>query len=672
MALPDTNLDDRKFQDLVDQAKRMIPQYTPEWTDHNVSDPGIALIELFAWMTDLLLYRTNQVPDKMHTKFLELMGVTLDPPRAAVAPVTFYLSGAQETPLEIPESTEVATVRTETSAAITFSTEKSLVIRPPKLLGAFTRGAAQSREAPWLRHDLKRLELPNQRLTLFTTPPQANDAFYLALEQDHSHHVLALLLDCEVAGGAGVDPTNPPLRWEVWQGASTQWVPCELEYDGTGGFNQSGEVILHLPQMQSRAFQNVEAYWLRVRLTDAQNTLGYRVSPELINLRMESRGGTVTARHAITISGEIVGTSDGTPGQSFKLLHAPLLSRDAARDHLTVEDSDGVSGWQEVADFALSGREDKHYTLDALDGTITLGPTLPQTDGSVYTFGRVPMKGALLRFTRYQYGGGVIGNVPKGALSVVKTSIPYVARTVNRAEAVGGRNAQSLEDAKLQAPQHLRTQTRAVSADDYETMAERVGGVARAYCIAPGNLAQPQPGAPKPGQVTLIVLPRTDNVKGRVPLEAMTLSAETRAEVFQQLKNRILVGTSLEVRQPQLIFVSVEAKLRAPQGTDPVVLAQIEENAVAALYKFLNPYTGGASGTGYPFGRDLHQPELIALLQRVPGVEYVEEVRVGVSDPGSNQPPRPVPAHLELMPGAVLASETHRVRAVARGDASPT
>jgi predicted phage baseplate assembly protein len=668
MALPDTNLDDRKFQDIVDQAKRMIPQYTPEWTDHNVSDPGVALIELFAWMTDLLLYRVNQVPDKMHTKFLELMGVTLEPPRAAVSPVTFYLSSAQEADLEISESTEVATVRTETSEAITFSTESTLTIRPPKLLGAFTRGAAQSREAPWLRHDLKRLELPNQRLTLFTTPPQAGDAFYLAFERDHSQHVLALLLECETAGGAGVDPTNPPLRWEVWQGVTTQWVPCELEYDGTGGFNQSGEVILHLPQMQSRAFQNLEAYWLRVRLTDAQNTMGYRVSPELMGLRLESRGGTVTARHAITVTNEILGTSDGTPGQRFRLLHAPLLSRDAARDHLTVDDNGVVKAWQEVPDFALSGREDPHYTLDALEGWVTLGPTLPQTDGSVYTFGAVPPKGALLRFSRYQYGGGVIGNVPRGALSVLKTSIPFVARVINRAEAVGGRNPQSLEHAKQQAPQYLRTQTRAVSADDYETMAMRVPGVARAYCIAPGNLAQPQASAPKPGQVTLIVLPRTDNVKNRVPLEAMTLSAETRAEVFQQLKNRILLGTTLDVRGPQLIFVSVEATLRAPVGTDPVVLAQIEAQAEAALYRFLNPYTGGLDGTGYPFGRDLHQPELIGLLQRIPGVEYVEEVRVGVSDPSSNQPPRPVPAHLEVIASAVLASETHRVRAAVRGD----
>ena len=74
------NLDDRTFQDLVDEAKRLIPRYCPEWTDHNLSDPGITLLELFAWMTDLLIYRLNRVPDKNYIKYLELIGVRLGPP----------------------------------------------------------------------------------------------------------------------------------------------------------------------------------------------------------------------------------------------------------------------------------------------------------------------------------------------------------------------------------------------------------------------------------------------------------------------------------------------------------------------------------------------------------------------------------------------------------------
>ena len=78
MALPVPNLDDRTFQDLVNEARRRIPMYCPEWTDHNLSDPGITLIELFAWMTEQIIYRLNKVPDKNYVKFLELMGIKLN------------------------------------------------------------------------------------------------------------------------------------------------------------------------------------------------------------------------------------------------------------------------------------------------------------------------------------------------------------------------------------------------------------------------------------------------------------------------------------------------------------------------------------------------------------------------------------------------------------------
>src|SRR6266498_24180 len=152
MALPTPNLDDRRFQDIVDDAKRLNPRYCPEWTDHNVSDPGVTLIELFAWMTDMLLYRVNQVPDKVYIALLDMIGVRLAPPTPARAPITFYLSAPQSYALKIPVGVEVATPRTETDETITFSTETDLVIQPPHVIGAFTRYANRSDESSWTVH----------------------------------------------------------------------------------------------------------------------------------------------------------------------------------------------------------------------------------------------------------------------------------------------------------------------------------------------------------------------------------------------------------------------------------------------------------------------------------------------------------------------------------------
>ena len=102
MPLPAPNLDDRRFQDILDEARRLIPRYCPEWTDHNLSDPGITLLELFAWMTDLLLYRLNRVPDKNYIKFMDLLGIRLEPARAATTDITFRLSGPRPEDTLIP------------------------------------------------------------------------------------------------------------------------------------------------------------------------------------------------------------------------------------------------------------------------------------------------------------------------------------------------------------------------------------------------------------------------------------------------------------------------------------------------------------------------------------------------------------------------------------------
>jgi len=73
------DLDDRTWQDLVDEMRALIPKYAPQWTDHNPSDIGITLIELFAYLVEGLIFRLNQVPDKHYVEFLNLLGLTRDP-----------------------------------------------------------------------------------------------------------------------------------------------------------------------------------------------------------------------------------------------------------------------------------------------------------------------------------------------------------------------------------------------------------------------------------------------------------------------------------------------------------------------------------------------------------------------------------------------------------------
>jgi predicted phage baseplate assembly protein len=86
MTLPVPNLDDRGFVDLVREARERIARTCPEWTDLSVHDPGTALVEVFAHLTEVMLYRLNRLPTKAYIEFLNLLGVSPHPPAAAWAP----------------------------------------------------------------------------------------------------------------------------------------------------------------------------------------------------------------------------------------------------------------------------------------------------------------------------------------------------------------------------------------------------------------------------------------------------------------------------------------------------------------------------------------------------------------------------------------------------------
>ena len=85
------NLDSRRFDDLVAEARQRIPRFTPEWTNFNDSDPGMTLVKLHAWLTETILFSLNQVPDLNYIAFLNLIGLNPEPARPARAELTFTL-----------------------------------------------------------------------------------------------------------------------------------------------------------------------------------------------------------------------------------------------------------------------------------------------------------------------------------------------------------------------------------------------------------------------------------------------------------------------------------------------------------------------------------------------------------------------------------------------------
>ena len=109
MPLTIPTLDDRRYQDLLDEALARIPVHNPEWTNFNKSDPGVTLIEVFAFLTETLLYRSNQIPERNRKKFLSLLGVPLQPASPARGLVTF--SNDLDHTITLTDNLEVAAGR---------------------------------------------------------------------------------------------------------------------------------------------------------------------------------------------------------------------------------------------------------------------------------------------------------------------------------------------------------------------------------------------------------------------------------------------------------------------------------------------------------------------------------------------------------------------------------
>src|SRR5579862_9539044 len=601
MSLPSPNLDTRSFQEIVDDAKRQIGLRCPEWTDHNVSDPGVTLIELFAYMTEMTLFRMNQVPDKNFVKFLEMIGISLEMPEAARTDLRFRISrwiedvdGAEQHELTLwGGRTIAATIRTETEEAIEFVTDADLKMVRPKM--SFLVAVPKQDEPDGDKEARGAREFPKKALSeregfaIFTNLPQQNDALYFGFEADISSNLVSIEAECLTAAATGLNEAYPAQVWEVWTGS--EWERLEIDSDTTFGFNRSGSIELAFPRrVVERVVGGRRGYWARVRYTvdprdlppkgiEQKSPDPYQKSPEVTAIKARTIGGTAPASHATMIRNEILGQSDGTPGQIFRLRHAPIL-RLGTEDTVVVgavssdpNEVENWTRWTRVDDFAESNFDDRHFTVDELIGEIAFGPVVLQPDGSTRFHGSIPEKGLSISLTSYRIGGGVRGNVRENKIRVLKSAYPYISDVTNPRPATGGRDQETLERAKLRAKEILKVRNRAVTSEDYEFLAAKGSpGVGRARCVQP--LTYPGGSSDiKPGTVKVLIVPAMSReTLAPVPAD-LKVSPRTIDEVRAFLDERRLLTTVLDVGEPDYVYVSVDIKLVADPRADAEAVA---------------------------------------------------------------------------------------------------
>ncbi len=416
-------LDDRRFADLVAEARARIPQYTPEWTDYNPGDAGFALVELFGWMSELLLYRIGRVPELNYLKFLELVGIELTPARPAqtvlLFPVKPTFAGSTVT---VPARMPVAAAEPDQLGPILFETERVLTALKAQLDAVQVFDGYAYSDVSVANADLA------TGFQAFGPLAKVGSALLLGFSGDNT---LAPSIEVSLAfwppsnrpvpppapcGGGDVPVTAPArLAWEFWAGI--EWRPLTLLSDDTLALTRSGLVRLRTPPPGQAVAaklgkkQDINRFWLRVRLEQAS----YEMPPTLLGVRANA----VRAIQAQSVAREVLGGSEGTPSQIFRLANAPVL---AGTLQVEIDELGRFEPWMAVEDFFGSGPDDKHYVLNRTTGEVRFG------DGKR---GRIPVANVAAPQSNiiaafYRFGGGTRGNLAAGQVSTLMRSLPGV------------------------------------------------------------------------------------------------------------------------------------------------------------------------------------------------------------------------------------------------------
>jgi predicted phage baseplate assembly protein len=330
------DLDDRTWEQIVAQARALIPTYAPSWTDHNLSDPGITLIELFAWLVEGLIFRLNRVPDKNLIEFLNLIGVTRDPPTPAATYLTYRLAPDADA-LIVPEGHQVSTPQTEENEAVIFETDSDLRVLRANLTTALLLFADPGAPGRFLYRNVT-TQLVSPPLGGLTLMVPKQDSVMLALGFDAA---MTETIALRVRFSKPLRKSEAQITWHHSRGelpplpnADADWTDLSVANleDGTEGFQKNGLVRFAIPppwDSQNPADWNVgpvpgepavdeDRCWAGIlirNLTTGPLALG--IEHVLFNAAPASNALTITEP-------ELLGRSSGKPFQSFELRHRPL------------------------------------------------------------------------------------------------------------------------------------------------------------------------------------------------------------------------------------------------------------------------------------------------------------------------------------------------------------
>lgn len=291
MPLPLPDLDTRRWADLVEEGRALVPRYAREaWTDHNVHDPGITLMELFAWLIEQQIYRVNRVPDRHRRKFLQLLGFPPRPPLPSQSVLRLSLNASEGA--RLVRAGMVFTAQVEAAAPIRVQTRADLTVLPVEIAAVQSADGATT-------VDLTQAYMGRLPLKPWGTNPAAaadtegGPALYLGLSftgEPPNGEELSLRLQVTEPASGVEQPVEAPhhsvrTAWELFDGSGWRALASETDglVDETRGLTLSGAIRFRVPSWMAKTQMGTlatEYFYLRCRVAEGRPD----VAPSLTGL----------------------------------------------------------------------------------------------------------------------------------------------------------------------------------------------------------------------------------------------------------------------------------------------------------------------------------------------------------------------------------------------------
>jgi len=668
MPIPRYRLDDRNFDDLVNELVARIPSHTPEWTNPQVGDPGRTLIDLFAWLGDTILYRVNLLPERQRLEFLRLLNIPMRPAQAATGLVSLYVNTKKTVrPVYVPQYTGI-------KGPVDFETIDEISVLPVSGM-VFAKRRPSEEEGNLIasiKHELERVYNfdPDSGEQYITTPlfhdlsmdysgfdfakDTIDQTIWIALlttEEDetlvaqvkkafnpdeHGARVINVGIEPRMKIPEFDDYVQKAFTMEeLWQwempssrndsdhlAYTIPYLMLDIKNDTTSGFIKRGVVQLVLPSADQIALppnsvdENIYAGTGNhpPRIDDENiakrlvNWIRLRPKQKSESLALDWVGiNAVKIDQLKTIRNIIVSTANGAPDLTVQL---PGTSVEKSSFLLQVEEKGvGYKNWHALPLHMANGK-DTVFELDNEEGTVRFGDGLR---------GVIPEEGCRIRIERMRYGGGKKGNMAPGNLkSIAHPDLQVIQPIPTR----GGMDAETLDEAEKRIPKVLKHSNRAVTKDDYKQIASETPGIGLGRIEVLPKFKPQQKLFDIIGVVSVMVLPMSP---GRRPPNPRP-DRNILSRVHGYLDERRPIGVELYVIGAEYVPLGVGVSVTIREGFQK---NQVLQNVKSALFDFLWPLSpGGHSQTGWPLGRAVDNQELTVTVARVAGVLTVEGVNL--------------------------------------------